>query len=82
MRSPIAFYQMVGRGTRLNPATGKLMFRVYDYTNATRLFGEDVHNRGAGDAGGRRRTGTEVRRRHRLWLKGSMSTSCLRATTS
>ena len=39
VRSPIAFYQMVGRGTRLNPATGKLMFRVYDFTNATRLFG-------------------------------------------
>jgi type I restriction enzyme R subunit len=40
VRSPISFYQMVGRGTRLDPATGKLMFRVYDYTNATRLFGE------------------------------------------
>lgn len=41
VRSPIAFYQMVGRGTRLDPPTGKLMFRVYDYTNATRLFGEN-----------------------------------------
>lgn len=41
VRSPIAFYQMVGRGTRLNPATGKLMFRVYDFTNATRLFGSE-----------------------------------------
>ncbi len=40
VRSPISFYQMVGRGTRLDPASGKLMFRVYDYTNATRLFGE------------------------------------------
>ncbi len=40
VRSPIAFYQMVGRGTRLDPATGKLMFRVFDYTDATRLFGE------------------------------------------
>lgn len=39
--SPISFYQMVGRGTRLDPATGKLMFTVYDYTNATRLFGEE-----------------------------------------
>jgi len=39
VRSPIAFYQMVGRGTRLTP--DKLMFRVYDYTNATRLFGEE-----------------------------------------
>ena len=40
--SPIAFRQMVGRGTRLHPPTGKMMFRVYDYTNATRLFGEDL----------------------------------------
>jgi type I restriction enzyme R subunit len=40
VRSPIAFYQMVGRGTRLYAPTGKLMFRVYDYTDATRLFGE------------------------------------------
>ena len=41
VRSPIAFYQMVGRGTRIDAATGKLMFRVYDYTNATRLFSAD-----------------------------------------
>jgi len=40
VRSPIAFYQMVGRGTRLDAPTNKLMFRVYDYTDATRLFGE------------------------------------------
>lgn len=40
LRSPISFYQMVGRGTRIDPPTGKLMFRVYDYTDATRLFGE------------------------------------------
>jgi len=40
VRSPIAFYQMIGRGTRLDPPTGKLMFRIYDYTEATRLFGE------------------------------------------
>jgi len=38
VRSPIAFHQMVGRGTRLTP--DKLMFRVYDYTDATRLFPE------------------------------------------
>jgi type I restriction enzyme, R subunit len=40
VRSPIAFYQMIGRGTRIDIATGKLMFRVYDYTDATRLFGQ------------------------------------------
>ena len=33
---------MVGRGTRIgNPRGSKLMFRIYDYTGATRLFGED-----------------------------------------
>ncbi len=41
VRSPIAFYQMIGRGTRLHPPSGKLMFRVYDFTNATRLFGQE-----------------------------------------
>jgi type I restriction enzyme R subunit len=41
LQSPISFYQMVGRGTRIDTATNKLMFRVYDYTDATRLFGED-----------------------------------------
>ena len=45
VRSPIAFYQMVGRGTRLYPQTNKLMFRVYDYTDATRLFGEAFRTR-------------------------------------
>ena len=39
VRSPISFYQMIGRGTRIDEPTGKLMFRVYDYTDATRLFG-------------------------------------------
>ncbi|MEW6381355.1 MAG: DEAD/DEAH box helicase family protein [bacterium] len=41
LKSPISFYQMVGRGTRIDLPTGKLMFHVYDYTDATRLFGED-----------------------------------------
>lgn len=45
VRSPISFYQMVGRGTRLDPTTGKLMFRVYDYTNATRLFGKEFRTK-------------------------------------
>ncbi|CAN5565901.1 hypothetical protein BH11ARM2_BH11ARM2_13730 [soil metagenome] len=39
LRSAITFTQMVGRGTRLDPGTGKMSFRIYDYTNATRLFG-------------------------------------------
>lgn len=41
LKSPISFYQMVGRGTRIDFPSNKLMFRVYDYTDATRLFGED-----------------------------------------
>lgn len=36
--SPEHFKQIVGRGSRTDPATGKLWFRVVDYTNATRLF--------------------------------------------
>lgn len=47
VRSPISFYQMVGRGTRLDTPSGKLMFRVHDYTNATRLFGEEFITRPA-----------------------------------
>ncbi len=39
LRSPILMYQMLGRGTRLDD--GKLLFRVYDYTNATRLLGDE-----------------------------------------
>jgi len=41
LKSPITFYQMVGRGTRLDVETGKTSFRIYDYTNVTRLFGAD-----------------------------------------
>ncbi len=40
LRSPIVFYQMLGRGTRIDPDTEKLMFRVYDYTEATSLLGQ------------------------------------------
>ena len=41
VNSPISFQQMMGRGSRIHPPTNKLMFRVYDYTNATRLLGKD-----------------------------------------
>jgi len=47
VRSPIAFHQMMGRGTRLHPPTNKLMFRVYDYTNASRLLGSGFVTRPA-----------------------------------
>ncbi|MBI1994965.1 MAG: DEAD/DEAH box helicase family protein, partial [Deltaproteobacteria bacterium] len=45
VRSPIAFYQMVGRGTRIDLPSNKLMFRVYDYTDATRLFGAEFKSK-------------------------------------
>lgn len=40
VQSPISLYQMIGRGTRIDVPTGKLMFRVYDYTGATNLLGQ------------------------------------------
>jgi type I restriction enzyme, R subunit len=46
LESPISFYQMTGRGTRTGePRGSKPMFRLYDYTNATRLFGEEFLSR-------------------------------------
>ena len=41
VRSPIKFHQMIGRGTRIDEATKKYKFLIYDYTNATDLFGDD-----------------------------------------
>jgi type I restriction enzyme, R subunit len=41
--SPTVFKQIIGRGSRLDAATGKEFFRIVDYTGATRLFdGWDV----------------------------------------
>jgi type I restriction enzyme, R subunit len=54
LHSPILFHQMVGRGTRIDESTGKLMFRIFDYTGATALFGEDFITpppSGGGDEG-------------------------------
>ena len=45
IKSPILFHQMVGRGTRIDDATGKLAFAVHDFTNATRLLGNDLTQR-------------------------------------
>lgn len=45
--SVVVFKQTVGRGTRLDPVTGKTWFRIIDYTNATRLF--DDWDRPMGD---------------------------------
>ncbi len=41
IESPIAFYQMVGRGTRIDEPTQKYKFWLYDYTGVTDLFGTD-----------------------------------------
>lgn len=38
--SVTTFKQIIGRGSRIDPLTGKTFFRVIDYTNATRLFDE------------------------------------------
>lgn len=54
LESSIVFHQMVGRGTRIDEASGKLMFRLYDYTNLIRLFGKDFITpplRGGGGSG-------------------------------
>ena len=40
LSSPILFKQIIGRGSRLDPATDKYWFRIIDYTGATRLFDE------------------------------------------
>jgi type I restriction enzyme R subunit len=42
VQSPILFHQMIGRGTRIDEESGKLMFRIFDYTGATTLFGADL----------------------------------------
>lgn len=36
--SATVFKQIIGRGSRLDAATGKEFFRIVDYTGATRLF--------------------------------------------
>lgn len=51
LNSPILFHQMLGRGARIDEPSRKWQFRVYDYTNATRLLGEDFTSRGTDDGG-------------------------------
>jgi len=57
VKSPISFHQMVGRGTRL--AENKLMFTIYDYTDATRLFGNKFISKPS--SGGSSEGGEEVK---------------------
>ena len=56
LQSPIKFYQMVGRGTRIHEETQKYKFWLYDYTDVTSLFGTDFITKprppGGGGGGG------------------------------
>ncbi len=57
LQSPIKFYQMVGRGTRIHEETQKYKFWLYDYTDVTKLFGTDFITKpprpgGGGKVGG------------------------------
>lgn len=52
LQSPIKFYQMVGRGTRIHEETGKYKFWLYDYTDVTNLFGTDFITKPPGPGGG------------------------------
>jgi type I restriction enzyme R subunit len=61
LESSISFYQMVGRGTRIDEPTQKYKFWLYDYTGVTDLFGTDfitaaaqprIKNPGGDDEGG------------------------------
>lgn len=52
LQSSITFYQMVGRGTRIDEPTKKYKFWLYDYTGVTDLFGTDFITRKPGSGGG------------------------------
>jgi type I restriction enzyme R subunit len=55
LESSILFYQMVGRGTRIDEVTQKYKFWLYDYTGVTDLFGTDfisAHSSGKNKNGG------------------------------
>jgi type I restriction enzyme, R subunit len=56
LQSPIKFYQMLGRGTRIHEETDKYKFWLYDYTDVTQLFGTDFITKpprpGGGGTGG------------------------------
>jgi len=56
LQSSIKFYQMVGRGTRIDEPTKKYMFWLYDYTGVTDLFGAGFTTKpprpGGGGGGG------------------------------
>ena len=53
LQSPIKFYQMVGRGTRIHEETEKYKFWLYDYTDVTQLFGTDFITKPPRPGGGK-----------------------------
>jgi type I restriction enzyme R subunit len=53
LQSPIKFYQMVGRGTRIHEETQKYKFWLYDYTDVTNLFGTDFITKPPRPGGGK-----------------------------
>lgn len=55
LESSILFYQMVGRGTRIDETTQKYKFWLYDYTGVTDLFGTDFIT---ADTSGKKKTST------------------------
>lgn len=54
LQSPIKFYQMVGRGTRIHEETQKYKFWLYDYTDVTQLFGTDFISKPPRAGGGKK----------------------------
>jgi type I restriction enzyme, R subunit len=60
LQSPIKFYQMVGRGTRIHEETQKYKFWLYDYTDVTSLFGTDFITKPPGGGGGGRSDGGDT----------------------
>lgn len=58
LQSPIKFYQMVGRGTRIHEETQKYKFWLYDYTDVTSLFGTDFITKPPRSGGGGGKGGT------------------------
>lgn len=54
LQSPIKFYQMVGRGTRIHEETQKYKFWLYDYTDVTNLFGTDFITKPPRSGGGKK----------------------------
>lgn len=59
LESPIKFYQMVGRGTRIHEDTQKYKFWLYDYTDVTNLFGTDFITKPPRVTPGNRGTGND-----------------------